>query len=60
MDTQLHRFLTYDSLPSIEPHFNLLKYDYIVVPPLNEFYELHVIKLKGVQKLFTMNYEICA
>jgi hypothetical protein len=42
-----------DSLPSIEPHLNLLKYNHIVIPPQNEFYELHVSKLKGVQRFFT-------
>ncbi len=59
MDTQHHRLFTYDSLPSIEPHFNLLEYDYILVLPLNEYCELHVSKSKGVQKNFTMTYEIC-
>ncbi len=60
MDTQRHRLFTYDSLPSIEPHFNVLGYNYIIVWPLNEFCELHVFKSKGVQRFFTMTYEICA
>jgi hypothetical protein len=42
-----------DSLPSIEPHLNLLEYNHIVIPPQNEFCELHVSKLKGVQRFFT-------
>jgi hypothetical protein len=46
-----------DSLFHIEPHFNLLEYDYIVVPTLNEFCELHVFKSKDVQKFLTPTIE---
>jgi hypothetical protein len=53
MDTWIISFLG-DSLFSIEPHLNLLKYDYIVVPPPNEFCELYVSKLKCVQRFLTL------
>jgi hypothetical protein len=35
-------------------HFNLLKYDYIVVSPPNEFCELHIFMWKGVQEFLTL------
>jgi hypothetical protein len=46
-----------DSLPSIEPHINLLKYNYSSSAP-NEFCELHVFKLKSVQRFFTSSFKL--
>jgi len=34
-------------------HLNLLEYNYIVVPPPNEFCELHISMWKGVQEFLT-------
>jgi hypothetical protein len=48
-----------DSLPSIESYLNLLEYDYIVVLPPIEFYELHVSKSKGVQRFLTKCFCLC-